>query len=123
MPDSAILLTDTAAQIKKKINKYAKSGGGATVEEHRANGADLDVDVPYQYLTFFMEDDQKLEEIRQKYSKGELLTGEVKALLIAELQKFVADFQERRKKVTNKDVEQFMSVRKINPFPKKWAAG
>jgi tryptophanyl-tRNA synthetase len=29
-----------------------------------------------------MEDDDKLEEIKQKYSKGELLTGEVKAMLI-----------------------------------------
>ena len=91
-PTSSILLTDTAAQIKSKINKYAKSGGGNTVEEHRANGADLDVDVPFQYLTFFLEDDDQLEEIRQKYSKGELLTGEVKAILIECLQNFVADF-------------------------------
>lgn len=81
-PTSSILLTDTAAQIKSKINKYAKSGGGNTVEEHRANGADLDIDVPFQYLMFFLEDDDKLEEIKQKYSKGELLTGEVKAILI-----------------------------------------
>lgn len=77
-PTSSILLTDTQADIKKKINKYAVSGGGQTVEEHRANGANLDVDVPYQYLTFFLEDDAKLEEVREKYSKGEMLTGEVK---------------------------------------------
>jgi tryptophanyl-tRNA synthetase len=50
------------------------------------------VDVPFQYLTFFLEDDDKLEEVRQKYSKGELLTGEVKAILIECLQKFVASF-------------------------------
>ena len=71
--------------INSKINKYAKSGGGATVEEHRANGADLEVDVPFQYLTFFLDDDEKLEEVRQKYGKGEMLTGEVKALLIETL--------------------------------------
>ena len=41
---------------------------------------------------FFMEDDDKLEEIKQKYSKGGLLTGEVKAILIEVLQKFVANF-------------------------------
>ena len=44
---SSILLTDTADVIKQKVNKYAFSGGGATVEEHKAKGADLDVDVPF----------------------------------------------------------------------------
>jgi len=29
-----------------------------------------------------MEDDAKLEDIRQKYSKGEMLTGEIKNELI-----------------------------------------
>ena len=38
-PTSAIFVTDTAAQIKNKINRHAFSGGGETVEEHRANGA------------------------------------------------------------------------------------
>jgi len=82
---SCILLTDTESTIKKKINKYALSGGGQTVEEHRANGANLDIDVPFQYLQFFLEDDAKLAEIKEKYSSGEMLTGEVKAVLIAEL--------------------------------------
>ena len=49
-PNSSILVTDKAADIKKKINKYALSGGGQTIEEHRAKGADLEVDVPFQYL-------------------------------------------------------------------------
>ena len=52
------------SQVKNKINKYAFSGGGATVEEHRKNGGNCDVDISYQYLTFFLEDDAKLEKIR-----------------------------------------------------------
>lgn len=55
--NSSILLNDKPNDIKNKINKYAFSGGGATLEEHRANGANLEVDVPYQYLKFFLEDD------------------------------------------------------------------
>ena len=47
-----------------QINKYAFSGGGTTVEEHREKGGNCDVDVSYQYLTFFLEDDEKLEQIR-----------------------------------------------------------
>ena len=76
--NSSILVQDSAKAIKDKINKYAMSGGQQTVEEHRRLGADLSIDIPYQYLTFFLEDDDKLEEIRDKYKKGEMLTGEVK---------------------------------------------
>jgi hypothetical protein len=38
-----------------QVNKYAFSGGKTTVEEHREFGADLDVDVSWQYLNFFYE--------------------------------------------------------------------
>ncbi len=62
--NSAIFLTDSPKDIKNKVNKYAYSGGGATLEEHRSKGANLDVDVPYQYLRFFLEDDARLEEIK-----------------------------------------------------------
>ena len=48
-----------------QINKYAFSGGQATVEEHREKGGDCEVDVAYQYLTFFMEDDDRLQQIRK----------------------------------------------------------
>lgn len=59
-----------------QINKYAFSGGGATLEEHRAKGANLDVDVPWKYLNFFMEDDSKLGHIGREYGAGRMLTGE-----------------------------------------------
>lgn len=38
-------------KLRKKINKNAFSGGGKTEEEQRANGANLDVDVAYQWLS------------------------------------------------------------------------
>ena len=63
--NSSIFLSDTPKQIKNKVNKYAFSGGGATVEEHKEKGGNCDVDISYQYLTFFLEDDDKLEQIRQ----------------------------------------------------------
>ena len=64
-PTSSIFLTDTPDQIKHKINKYAFSGGCDTKEEHEKHGGNTEVDVSYQYLTFFMEDDQRLAEIKQ----------------------------------------------------------
>ncbi|GAA5803699.1 hypothetical protein EDC94DRAFT_691842 [Helicostylum pulchrum] len=105
---SAIFMTDTAKQIKNKINKHAFSGGGATVEEHRANGGKPDVDVAYQYLSFFMEDDAELQKIHDSYKTGELMTGELKKICIDVLQKFVTDFQERKSKVTDELVSYYM---------------
>lgn len=62
-PTTAVFLTDTPNQIKKKINKHAFSGGQVDIDTHRKLGADLEIDIAYNYLRFFMEDDQRLEEI------------------------------------------------------------
>jgi len=84
------------------------------VEEHRAKGGDCDVDISYQYLSFFEEDDDKLESIRRAYSSGEMLTGELKKELVAILQRIVAEHQERRKTITDDVVLQYMQPRKLN---------
>ena len=110
---SSIFLTDTAKKIKTKINKYAFSGGQATVEEHREIGGDCDVDIAYQYLTFFLEDDEELEQVRQDYTSGKLLTGELKAKLIGLLQEIVADHQKLRAEVTEDVIDEFMRPRKL----------
>ena len=112
-PNSAIFLTDTANQIKKKVNKFAFSGGQANIEDHRKLGANLEVDVSYNYLKFFLEDDEKLADIGNKYSKGEMLTSEVKNILIDILQKIVGDHQNARKNVTMEMVNHFMKIRPI----------
>lgn len=62
---TAIFLTDTAKQIKNKINKHAFSGGQATIEEHKQLGGNCEVDISYQWLRFFLEDDERLEQIRK----------------------------------------------------------
>ncbi|XP_028395883.1 tryptophan--tRNA ligase, cytoplasmic-like [Dendronephthya gigantea] len=113
-PNSSIFLTDTPAQIKKKVNKYAFSGGKDSIEEHRKLGGDIEVDIAYQYLTFFLEDDEKLQQIKGDYSSGKMLSGEIKKELISVLQPMVAAHQERRKTVTPEIVKQFMTPRKLN---------
>ncbi|EKD13739.1 uncharacterized protein L3040_005646 [Drepanopeziza brunnea f. sp. 'multigermtubi'] len=118
---SAIFMADDPAKIKNKINKYAFSGGKVLVEEHRRDGGDCEQDVSYQYLTFFLEDDAELEQIRQDYSSGRMLTGELKARCIKELQDYVKGFQERRAKVTDEVVADFFNAKKLewvgNPNP------
>ncbi|GJJ11956.1 tryptophan--tRNA ligase [Clathrus columnatus] len=115
-PNSSVFMTDTPAQIKNKVNKHGFSGGRETVEEHRRLGGNPDVDVSYQYLTFFLDDDEELEKIAQNYRSGELLTGQLKAKCIEILQKFVKDFQDRKAQVSDETLEYFMdSTRKIDP--------
>lgn len=113
---SSIFMTDTPNQIKNKINKHGFSGGRETEEEHRKLGGNTDVDVAYQYLSFFLDDDEELEKIGEDYRAGRLLTGQLKARCIQMLQEFVKVFQERKAKITDEDVNAFMdSNRKIDP--------
>lgn len=71
------------------------------------------MDVSFQYLSFFLESDEELETIRQDYLGGRLLTGELKARCIKELQEFVAGFQARRKAVTESVVDEYMKPRPL----------
>ncbi|CCM05790.1 uncharacterized protein FIBRA_08023 [Fibroporia radiculosa] len=114
--NSSIYMTDTPAQIKNKINRHGFSGGQETEEEHRRLGGNPDVDVAYQYLGFMMEDDEEWAKIGEEYRAGRLLTGQMKSKCIQYLQDFVKGFQERRAKVTDEEVKEFMDGnRKIEP--------
>ncbi|CAX45515.1 tryptophan-tRNA ligase, putative [Candida dubliniensis CD36] len=110
---TSIFMGDTAKQIQKKINKYAFSGGRATAEEHRELGGNPEVDVAFQYLSFFSYDDEKLAKLEQGYRKGEILSGEMKKECITVLQEFVSAYQERRSKVDDNVVEKFMKPHKL----------
>ena len=113
-PNSSIFVTDTRKQIKTKINKYAFSGGQETLEEQREKGANLDVDVSWKYLNFFMEDEEKLKEIGDKYSSGQMLTGEIKAILIDVLADIVERHQKARAMVSDEVVDAFLARRQLS---------
>ncbi|KAH8602237.1 tryptophanyl-tRNA synthetase-like protein [Bisporella sp. PMI_857] len=122
---SAIFMKDTPNQVKNKINRFAFSGGQETEELQREKGGDPDVDVAFQYLVFFLEDDDELERIRIAYRKGEMLTGELKKICIGLLQEYCTGFQQRRAAVTDATVENFFSQKALeykgNPNPIKVA--
>lgn len=107
--NNVIFLTDTAEHIKHKINKYAFSGGGATIAEHKEKGANLDIDIAYQYLRYFIEDDDKLNEIGEKYKKGEMLSGEIKKILIDVVVELVQNHQKKRNALTEEEIKYFFS--------------
>ena len=97
--EGVIFLSDTPEEVKKKINKYAFSGGKNTIEEHRKHGGNPDIDVSLQYLKMFFEpDDRKLKKIEEDYRSGKLLTGELKQILIEKINAFLKKHQEEKKK-------------------------
>ena len=87
------------------------------------------MDVSYEWLTFFLEDDEKLAQITRDYASGAMLTGEVKRELIDVLtvtnmlpppfslthsfQELVEEHQRNRAAVTDEVVRQYMSVRPL----------
>ena len=94
----AIYTTDSPKDVENKIKKYAFSGGRDTLEEHRKLGGNPEIDVSYQWLIFFEEDDKKLKKIYDDYKSGKLLSGELKQILIDKLNKFLANHQKEREK-------------------------
>lgn len=113
---SAVFLTDTPDQIESKIKKYAFSGGQQFAKDQREKGADLDLDVSYQWLRFFLEDDEELAKIGREYGSGQgdyWNTGSVKDRLINLLQELVAEHQVRRAKITDEEVAEWMRVRPL----------
>lgn len=111
--NSAVYVTDTPKQIKDKINKYAFSGGQETLELQRQLGANVSVDVSCEWLSFFLEDDERLAQILRDYGSGAMLTGEVKKELIGILQEMVQEHQQRRTKVTEEVLHEFLRIRPL----------
>lgn len=107
---STIYLSDTPKMIEKKIKKHAFSGGKATLEDQRKYGATPEIDVAYQYISFFLEDDDELDRIYKAYKSGEMLTGEVKQICSKVIGDFAAEFQANREKVTDAVVASYMNT-------------
>lgn len=98
---NSIFLNDDLKLIKKKCNR-AFSGGQETVEEHRKLGGNPDFDVAFQYLSNFFLTKEESEELRKKYKKGEMLSGEMKNLFYEKLSERISKFQDNLKKIDEK---------------------
>ena len=115
-PNSAVFLTDPSEEIERKVKEYAFSGGRETRKMQEELGADLEVDVSYQWLRFFLEDDDELERIGEEYGSGKgehWSTGAVKKRLVTVLREIVAEHQLRRAEVTDDVIKEWMEERCI----------
>jgi tryptophanyl-tRNA synthetase len=107
-PNSHIALTDDPDTVKKKING-AFSGGQETIALHKEKGGNPDVDVPFLYLKYLFEpNDKKLAQIEKNYRSGKLLTGELKQIVIEKINAFLKIHQNKREKA-RKSLDSFFS--------------
>ncbi|MGI0141108.1 MAG: tryptophan--tRNA ligase [Candidatus Micrarchaeales archaeon] len=97
-PDTAVFLSDSAKEIKRKINK-AYSGGRDSVEEQRRLGGNPDIDRAFAILKYHHPDTELVNEIHDKYASGKLLSGELKQICIEFLTEILAKHQEKVEKL------------------------
>jgi tryptophanyl-tRNA synthetase len=105
---SSIFMTDTPKQIKKKINSFAFSGGQETIEMHKKMGGNPSVDVAFQYIEFFCNDNEKIKDIKKDYISGNLTTGELKKFCIQILTELVETHQQNKSTITNETLQLFL---------------
>jgi len=113
VPSETIFLNDSPKCIRKKM-MGAFSGGKESVEDHRKYGANCDIDVAFQYLRFFLDDDKEVEKIREEYSSGRMLSSAVKKRCCDVLIPIILEIQRNRAQVTDEVLDAFMSVRPLS---------
>lgn len=109
-----IFMESTPKRIRQMINRHGFSGGQETLELHRELGGRADVDIAFQWLRYFLEDDEELETLRSTYESGELLSGEMKGRCIEVVTQIVLNHQRIRDQVTDADVDAFYDVSNIS---------
>ncbi len=77
-PESAIFLTDSPEEAKKKI-MYAKTGGAVSLEEQRQQGGKPDECIVYElFLYHLIDDDVQLHDIYHTCRSGDRMCGQCK---------------------------------------------
>ncbi len=96
IPDSAIFLTDNPEDARKKVMR-AKTGGGATLEEHRKNGGNPEQCAVYEFFAYHLiSEDKYLREIYDSCRAGERICGKCKREAAQLVEEWMKDFAERR---------------------------
>ncbi len=103
---SAIFLDDDEDSVKRKMMKYAFSGGKDTVAEQRKYGANPDVDFAFNAYAMFEDDPAKIRQVYDDYKSGRMLSGEMKELSARKINERLAEMR-RRRKVVEKDVSKY----------------
>ena len=78
--------------------------GRVSIEEHRKLGGIPEIDVSFQYLKGYFLSPGESSLLYGRYKSGEILSGEIKAMLYEKLSRRIEEFQRRYEKVSRKDI-------------------
>jgi tryptophanyl-tRNA synthetase len=93
----SIFLTDDRETVTEKLQKHAFSSGQSSLEAHREQGGNPDIDVAFQYLrAFFEPDDAALDRLAREYRAGDLLSGNLKQYTADKIATFLETHHARR---------------------------
>jgi tryptophanyl-tRNA synthetase len=112
--ESATLFLDMNPDLKAKMFKrHAFSGGRDTIDEHRMYGGNIKTDISYQYLTYFLESDEKLRDIAEQYTKGEMTSGQIKQIAADIITDEIKNHQKAKKQITDEDITHYFNPNRI----------
>ncbi|MCL4486940.1 MAG: tryptophan--tRNA ligase [Chloroflexi bacterium] len=106
VPDSAIWLTDTPQEAARKI-KRAYTGGSSLASVHRERGGIPEVCSIFSLIAFNFLSDDAFDALRDDYSSGRLLSGDLKARAIELVSDFLSDHQRAREEAKGR-IEEFL---------------
>ena len=110
---STLFLDMKPDEVAKTIKRNAFSGGRDNLEEHRKMGGDIKIDICYQYLTYFVEDDDELSKIAEAYSNGDMTSGQIKEMTANLVASVIRDHQTRKAEVTDAVVSEFFDWTRV----------
>lgn len=113
--DATLFLNDEEKVLTSKVMKHCFSGGGGngTLEDHKKYGGNPDVDIAYQYLRYFEDNDEVLQNIHDNFKKGDLSCGEIKKLMVERLMPIINQVKANRAKITKEVLDEFYKIKPI----------
>ena len=102
--DSAIFLTDDPSTIRVKLQ--------LAFPTHLGMG--MDITLMLQYLRFFVENDQALQDIERGFQAKELTTEDLKTILTDAIQEHVVRFQGNRVQIADDYLKNLMTPRLLD---------
>jgi tryptophanyl-tRNA synthetase len=111
--NSTIFLNIDPKTIEKLINKHAFSGGRVTQPEHELYGGDIRIDRCYQYLTYFLESDEELKDIAQKYTLGTMNASTIKKITANIITNYIINHQAEVAKISDELIMEYFNANRV----------
>jgi tryptophanyl-tRNA synthetase len=113
--DVPLYVRDSSEELTRKVEKHCFSGGGGngTMEDHKKYGGNPEVDISYQYLKYFENDDNELQDNYDKFKKGELSCGDIKKKMVTKIYCLLCVIDEQRLKLSEESIKQYLDFNNL----------